>query len=56
MNLSYEGAQEIAKRSRGTPRVAGRLTRRVRDFATGIAGAIDRRAGRCRADKAGCGP
>jgi Holliday junction DNA helicase RuvB len=34
MKLSYEGAQEIAKRSRGTPRVAGRLTRRVRDFAT----------------------
>jgi Holliday junction DNA helicase RuvB len=32
MNLSYEGAQEIAGRSRGTPRVAGRLTRRVRDF------------------------
>ena len=35
MNLSYEGAQEIAKRSRGTPRVAGRLTRRVRDFFSG---------------------
>ena len=33
MDISYEGAQEIAKRSRGTPRVAGRLTRRVRDFA-----------------------
>jgi Holliday junction DNA helicase RuvB len=28
-----EGAQEIAKRSRGTPRVANRLLRRVRDFA-----------------------
>ncbi|WP_019961011.1 Holliday junction branch migration DNA helicase RuvB [Woodsholea maritima] len=27
------GAREIAKRSRGTPRVAGRLLRRVRDFA-----------------------
>ena len=27
------GALEIAKRSRGTPRIAGRLTRRVRDFA-----------------------
>ncbi|GAN78953.1 Holliday junction branch migration DNA helicase RuvB [Acidocella aminolytica] len=34
MNLSYDGAYEIARRSRGTPRVAGRLTRRVRDFAT----------------------
>jgi Holliday junction DNA helicase RuvB len=28
-----EGAREIASRSRGTPRVAGRLLRRVRDFA-----------------------
>jgi len=27
------GAREIARRSRGTPRVAGRLLRRVRDFA-----------------------
>ena len=33
MNMSDDGAQEIAKRSRGTPRIAGRLTRRVRDFA-----------------------
>lgn len=32
MPLSEEGAVEIAKRSRGTPRIAGRLTRRVRDF------------------------
>jgi Holliday junction DNA helicase RuvB len=31
--LHAEGAAEIAKRSRGTPRVAGRLLRRVRDFA-----------------------
>ncbi len=31
--LSDDGAEEIAKRSRGTPRVAGRLLRRVRDFA-----------------------
>ncbi len=28
-----DGAQEIAKRSRGTPRIANRLLRRVRDFA-----------------------
>ncbi|MBT3989644.1 MAG: Holliday junction branch migration DNA helicase RuvB [Rhodospirillaceae bacterium] len=34
LDLSDEGAAEIAKRSRGTPRVAGRLLRRVRDFAT----------------------
>lgn len=32
MPLSDVGALEIAKRSRGTPRVAGRLLRRVRDF------------------------
>jgi Holliday junction DNA helicase RuvB len=31
--LSPEGAEEIARRSRGTPRIAGRLLRRVRDFA-----------------------
>ena len=31
--MSDDGAQEIAKRSRGTPRIAGRLLRRVRDFA-----------------------
>ncbi len=31
--LSGDGAVEIARRSRGTPRIAGRLTRRVRDFA-----------------------
>ncbi len=33
MEMTQDGAQEIAKRSRGTPRIAGRLTRRVRDFA-----------------------
>ena len=31
--MSEDGANEIAKRARGTPRVAGRLLRRVRDFA-----------------------
>ncbi|MBQ8785004.1 MAG: Holliday junction branch migration DNA helicase RuvB [Alphaproteobacteria bacterium] len=30
--MSSEGAREVARRSRGTPRVAGRLLRRVRDF------------------------
>jgi Holliday junction DNA helicase RuvB len=34
LNLDDSGAMEIARRSRGTPRVAGRLLRRVRDFAT----------------------
>ncbi len=38
MNLHPDGALEIAKRSRGTPRIAGRLTRRVRDFAQGEKG------------------
>ncbi len=33
LNLSDDGAHEIARRARGTPRVAGRLLRRVRDFA-----------------------
>ena len=36
--LSDDGATEIARRARGTPRIAGRLLRRVRDFAT-VAGA-----------------
>jgi Holliday junction DNA helicase RuvB len=31
--MSPDGANEIAKRARGTPRIAGRLLRRVRDFA-----------------------
>ena len=43
--LTPEGAAEIARRSRGTPRIAGRLLRRVRDFAA-VAGAaaVDRAA------------
>ena len=36
--MAEEGAREIARRSRGTPRIAGRLLRRVRDFAA-VAGA-----------------
>ena len=31
--ITAEGAEEIARRSRGTPRIANRLLRRVRDFA-----------------------
>ena len=34
LSLTGEGAHEIARRARGTPRVAGRLLRRVRDFAS----------------------
>jgi Holliday junction DNA helicase RuvB len=33
MAIEAEGATEIARRSRGTPRIANRLLRRVRDFA-----------------------
>jgi Holliday junction DNA helicase RuvB len=33
MDLAPDGATEVARRSRGTPRIAGRLLRRVRDFA-----------------------
>ncbi len=40
--MTTEGAMEIACRSRGTPRIAGRLLRRVRDFgAMAAAGKID---------------
>jgi holliday junction DNA helicase RuvB len=43
IGLTADGANEIARRARGTPRIAGRLLRRVRDFAA-VAGAaaIDR--------------
>ena len=34
LHVAPDGAHEIARRSRGTPRIAGRLLRRVRDFAT----------------------
>ena len=33
IHMEQEGAREIAKRARGTPRIANRLLRRVRDFA-----------------------
>lgn len=33
LDITPEGAHEIARRARGTPRVAGRLLRRLRDFA-----------------------
>ena len=59
MPLTKEGAAEIAKRARGTPRVAGRLLRRVRDFAA-VAGhqsidakAADEALSRLEVDRAG---
>src|SRR6201989_2152099 len=40
VDLTAEGAAEIASRSRGTPRIANRLLRRVRDFAQVRAGGV----------------
>lgn len=44
IQVTEDGASEIARRSRGTPRLAGRLMRRVRDFAD-VAGAAKVDAG-----------
>lgn len=42
LEMTDEGAHEVAARSRGTPRIAGRLLRRVRDFASvGEVGPVD---------------
>jgi Holliday junction DNA helicase RuvB len=57
--ITPDGAHEVARRSRGTPRVAGRLLRRVRDFATIDghreidAGAADRALRRLEVDERG---
>jgi len=40
VNVSADGAHEIARRARGTPRVAGRLLRRVRDLAEHVEATI----------------
>jgi holliday junction DNA helicase RuvB len=43
ISVTADGSNEIARRARGTPRIAGRLLRRVRDFAAvDDAAAIDR--------------
>ena len=43
IGMTADGANEIARRARGTPRIAGRLLRRVRDFASAAdAASIDR--------------
>ncbi len=43
IGMTRDGANEIARRARGTPRIAGRLLRRVRDFASAAdAASIDR--------------
>lgn len=42
VGITDDGSREVARRSRGTPRIAGRLLRRVRDFAHAVgAEAID---------------
>jgi Holliday junction DNA helicase RuvB len=45
IGIAPDGANEVARRARGTPRIAGRLLRRVRDFAH-VEGAkiVDRKA------------
>ena len=45
ISITADGANEISRRARGTPRIAGRLLRRVRDFAAvGNAPTIDRKS------------
>ena len=54
VTLTDDGAQEIASRARGTPRVANRLLRRVRDFAEVEGdGCIDERVARRALDRLG---
>jgi len=59
IKMDEDGAMEVAKRSRGTPRVAGRLLKRVRDFAavdgskTINAKSADSALNRLEVDKAG---
>src|ERR1700748_323522 len=45
LHLQADGADRIAERSRGTPRIANRLLRRVRDLAEGKGGGLLRRRG-----------
>jgi Holliday junction DNA helicase RuvB len=54
--ITEDGAREVARRSRGTPRIAGRLLRRVRDFAADAAvdaEVADRALTRMEVDKLG---
>ncbi len=44
VEIDEEGAKEMARRSRGTPRIANRLLRRVRDYAQVKAGGVINRA------------
>ena len=40
VEIEHDGAMEIARRSRGTPRIANRMLRRVRDFAQVLANGV----------------
>ncbi len=52
VSIDEEGANEIARRSRGTPRLANRLLKRVRDFAeVESSGVIDYNVAKCAMDK-----
>jgi Holliday junction DNA helicase RuvB len=59
LGITPDGAREIAARARGTPRIAGRLLRRVRDFASAAGTttvdrvAADRALNRLEVDKLG---
>jgi holliday junction DNA helicase RuvB len=56
LEITEDGAREVARRSRGTPRIAGRLLRRVRDFAADAAvdaEVADRALTRMEVDKLG---
>ena len=53
IGMTPDGSNEIARRARGTPRIAGRLLRRVRDFASAAdASSIDRKIADQRAERA----
>lgn len=59
VGISDDGSREVARRSRGTPRIAGRLLRRVRDFAHAVgtetidSGVADRALSRLEIDALG---
>ena len=56
MTMDEDGAREVAARSRGTPRIANRLLRRVRDYAeVRGSGHVDQAVADAALDHAGCG-
>jgi len=57
-DIDADGAMEIGRRARGTPRIANRLLRRVRDFARGVIDRARAQSGldRLEVDQAGLDP